>query len=205
MISHKHRCIYVHIPKTAGKSIKALFGVPEFGHDYDAEKFHWIEEPYDHHPIRKYEGRDWLRQYLKFAVVRNPWDRLVSAFFYLNRGGSNQGDRAYRDLKLEKYGGNFDAFVHDLPHFMTDKFFRPALYWLEPSAGTGVLVDHVLRYENLVHELDVIAAPLGIPQPKLEILNATEHPHYRDCYSGRAREIVRELYAADIAKFQYQF
>lgn len=204
MISHKHRCVYVHIPKTAGKSIKSLFGIPEFGHDYMNE-LDWIEDPYDHHPIRKYQGREWFSDYLKFTVVRNPWDRVLSAFFYLEGGGSNQFDKAFRDEKLARYNGDFEGFVSDLPLFANEKFFRPATYWLSSATGDRMLVDYVLRFERLVHNIKVLTQILGIGMPKLEQLNKTIHPDYRDCYSDRAREIVREVYAADISQFGYEF
>ena len=205
MISHKHRCVYIHIPKTAGKSIKALFGIPEFGCDYNGSELDWIEDPYDHHSVTKYEEREWFRDYLKFTVVRNPWDRLVSAFFYLENGGSNQFDQAYRNQKLARFGGNFDAFVHGLPHFVGDKFFRPAICWLRASTGRKLLVDRVLRYENLANDFDAVGKPLGMTSRELKQLNPTEHLYYRDYYSIRSRDAVRDAYAADIDQFGYEF
>ena len=137
--------------------------------------------------------------------MRNPWDRLVSAFFYLDRGGSNSFDKALREEKLARYGGEFDSFVRDLPLLVNEKFFRPAVFWLGSSEDDSILVDRVLRYENLADEITALFERLGITSPELGNVNSTIHPHYRDCYSADTREIVREAYAADIRQFGYEF
>jgi hypothetical protein len=75
MISHADRCIFVHQRKSAGTSVKALF--PDATGE-DRGRFNdgvlspgW--DPDD--PL--------VRDYFKFTVVRNPWDRFVSGWKYL--------------------------------------------------------------------------------------------------------------------------
>ncbi len=75
MISYRHRCIFVHQRKSAGTSVKAMF------EDYageDRRNFNngvldpaW--NPDD--PI--------IRDFYKFTVIRNPWDRFVSGWRHL--------------------------------------------------------------------------------------------------------------------------
>jgi chondroitin 4-sulfotransferase 11 len=67
---HSKKCIFVHIPKTAGTSVTdALFGTPRPRH----------------RPLQWYEGMEpeLYKEYFKFAFVRNPWDRLVSGYHYV--------------------------------------------------------------------------------------------------------------------------
>src|ERR1051325_4646004 len=67
MISHSHRCIFIHIPKTAGNSVNRVFGVG------------WQ----DHKDLQRYRDelpKETFERYFKFAVVRNPWDRLLSDY-----------------------------------------------------------------------------------------------------------------------------
>ncbi|MFP4354891.1 MAG: sulfotransferase family 2 domain-containing protein [Phycisphaerae bacterium] len=77
----KYRCIFVHIPKAAGVSVcQTLFGNLAGGHD-TIEKYQKV-----------FSWSDYKR-YFKFTFVRNPWDRLASAYRFLRKGGSRSGMR----------------------------------------------------------------------------------------------------------------
>lgn len=74
MISHKYRCIFVHQRKSAGTAVKAIF------EDYRGEGRERLNngildarwDPDD--PV--------IRDYFKFTVIRNPWDRFVSGWMH---------------------------------------------------------------------------------------------------------------------------
>src|SRR5258707_7699115 len=85
------RCIFIHIPKTAGTSLsQALFG-------RHSRHIPYIE--YEKGNPRKF------RQYFKFTFVRNPWDRLVSTYFFLKQGGLAPADPRWADQQLRAYAG----------------------------------------------------------------------------------------------------
>src|SRR5258708_2253062 len=80
------RCIFIHIPKPGGSSMAAaLFG-----------------EASRHVPYFEYEQANprKFRQFFKFAFVRNPWDRLVSTYWFLRKGGVNEQDRRWAEQNL---------------------------------------------------------------------------------------------------------
>lgn len=69
------KSIFVHIPKCAGVSInKSLYGNLAGGHT-TFDEYIIIFEP------------KCIENYFKFTFVRNPWDRVVSAYFFLQKGG----------------------------------------------------------------------------------------------------------------------
>lgn len=96
MISHKHQCIFVHIPKCAGTSIEKLF-LKDLGIDYQYRlsllmgknnnrligpprlAHLTISEMLKNHLINETQ----LRNYFSFAVIRNPIDRVFSFYRYL--------------------------------------------------------------------------------------------------------------------------
>ena len=83
MISHKHKFIFVHIPKNAGSSINhELKGMCEI---FSEMKSKDIPLAYGKHANDKHMRKllkNEYGDYYKFCVVRNPWDRMVSIYWY---------------------------------------------------------------------------------------------------------------------------
>ncbi|HEY5237362.1 MAG TPA: sulfotransferase family 2 domain-containing protein, partial [Rhizomicrobium sp.] len=181
--------------------VLAAFGLPMLGRDYHGHLPH-IETPYGHTPLRGLKKRPEFAYY-KFSFVRNPWDRLVSAFFYLDAGGCNAFDAAFREEHLARYGGDFRAFVLDLERHIHSQHFRPQTHWL-CDAGGAVLSDFVARYETIDADFAIIAARLDLP-PSLPKLNASSHLPYREHYDRDTREAVARAYRQDIETFAYEY
>ena len=204
MISHDHRCIFTHVPKTAGKSVRWLFGLPEFQHQFRPDGRN-IENAYGHQRLAEFVNQIYFPEYFKFAFVRNPFDRLVSAFFYLHHGGCNEHDKSFRDRYLLPYRGNFAGFVEDLDRLIDAPHFQPQAVWLCGSNGE-LLADFVGRYENFACGLKAIGSRLGLsldgPAP---VLNASSHEPYRTYYDDATRRRVAAAYGEDVELFAYRF
>ncbi len=187
----EYQCIFIHIPKAAGTSVaRTLFG-------RDSRHVPYFE--YERTNPRKF------RRYFKFAFVRNPWDRLVSAFFFLRAGGMSAQERAWGAEHLDPFT-DFDSFVrgwvnedniwtwpHFVPqhHFICDKELR-------------IKVDFVGRVENLQQDFAYVANRLRCDR-RLERTNASAHDHYSAYYNDDTRDIVRRVYARDAEIFGYRF
>ncbi|MCC5972394.1 MAG: sulfotransferase family 2 domain-containing protein [Pararhodobacter sp.] len=200
MISHLHQCIFTHVPKTGGKSVLAAFGLPMIGADYDGGLAH-IEKPYGHRALRN-EREEHLADYFCFAFVRDPLERLASAFFYLAEGGCNRFDAAYRDQYLSVYNGDFLAFVDELELHTGHHHFRPQAWWLTSREGV-LLPDFIGRYENLSSDFSRIADHIGLDTRSLTHLNASRRPPTQACYTESARRKAADIYAADFQLLGY--
>ena len=86
-INDKYKIIFIHIPKNAGISIEEALFDKKIGHKSILQ--------FESHNLKKYH------EYFKFTVVRNPYDRLVSAFHFLKKGGRNPVDKAWSDNNLK--------------------------------------------------------------------------------------------------------
>ena len=76
--------LFIHVPKTGGISVKrALYGDINRGHGHVRAITY-----------RTKLGKNTFNNLFKLAVVRNTWDRLVSAYHYLSQGGRNPRDLA---------------------------------------------------------------------------------------------------------------
>jgi hypothetical protein len=214
-VSHSHKTIFVHIPKTAGTSIEAVLGmhgdkqdigvVPYFNQELDHE--HLYGRQMQHmtaQAIRTVLNNDALfDSYFKFTVVRNPWDRLVSALAWTDQ-------KWVRGEELTISG--FDSQVrqlHDLlvtartepvqlPHYL----YPQSLYIFD--AARRPLVNFIGRYENLAADWRVICDKLGL-SIELPARMKSHHRDYREYYSPETRQRVADMYALDINLFQYEF
>lgn len=171
MISTLHRCIFTHVPKTGGQSVLRAFGLPMTLADYRDPLPH-ILHPYGHR--RLVLDRQFLDQgYFSSAFVRHPVSRLISGYSYLAAGGINMRDARYRDERLAQYGGDFRAFVEDLPSHLDAVHFRPQRQWLADDAGRMLRVS-IGRFEALPQAWSRFAARAGLPAG-LPHLNSSRH------------------------------
>ena len=142
-----------------------------------------------------------------FTFVRNPWDRLVSAFFYLNKGGVMPGDKDDYEKYLKKYGGDFTLFVHEA--FKTDEIFnqlhiRPQFEWITDD-NDKLVTDFVGKFETLQLDFDYALKKNWRFKKKLSFQKRGKHPNYRELYTPDTRAIVAEAFGKDIELFKYEF
>jgi len=142
-----------------------------------------------------------------FTFVRNPWDRLVSAFFFLNKGGSMPKDKDDYEKYVKKYNGNFVLFVQEA--FKTDEIFnqphiRPQHLWITDNNGK-LVTDFIGKFENLQIDFDYVLKKNWRFKKKLGFQKRGKHPHYKELYTPETSDIVAEVFKKDIELFKYEF
>ena len=207
MIIEKHKTIFIHIPKNAGTSVKAFFGNKEFYHKHKT-----IKEVKDENP-------EIYNSYKKFTIVRNPYDRMVSWYFYLKRAmGMEQTRGDYRWSSGEYFPSSFLEWIKDpLKNYYTLwklSDIRNSLHTdidfnngrengiplLSPQSAWIDDTVEVLKYENLNKELNkFFKKEIEIP-----IQNKTDHKEYLNYYNEESLNIVYEKYKEDFDKFNYK-
>jgi chondroitin 4-sulfotransferase 11 len=188
------KAIFIHIPKTAGKSIcKNLFHVKNVGHM----------------PYIWYQGvvPEQCSEWFTFSIVRNPWDRVVSAYHYLLRGGAIKRDLGLSEI-IRKYEG-FDDFVGKWmcrKNIENHVHFIPQYRFIENQYGV-IDIDYIGRFETLQSDINKVAVSLKgkISSLVLEKINSSDRGNYREFYSSESKKIVEDLYSRDINEFGYYF
>jgi len=189
----EYRCIFVHVPRTAGFALaKSLFG----------------NAGGSHIPVATYRDifdADEFESYLKFAVVRNPWDRLVSAYRYIMDGGG----QVEHDLEMQAKIRPYEDFGHFVRSWLVPSALKDGIHFLPQhtfiSLDDGVVpLDYVARYETLPDDFRYIAQRLGIQAP-LQHLNASNRTAYKDYYDAETIDIVADLYSKDLELLGYDF
>jgi hypothetical protein len=193
------QCIFVHVPKAAGISIcKTLFGNLAGGHT----------------GIGIYQivfSKDEFERYFKFAFVRNPWSRLLSAYQFLKSGGMDADDERWAVEQLADFD-TFDDFVRGwvTPDSILTQIHLVPQYQLLCLPFTQTLaVDFVGYFEHLDRDYAFICERLGLKTqaklPRHNIGPSGDSRSYRDHYTPSTISIVAEAYKDDIALFRYNF
>lgn len=190
----RYRCLFVHVPKVAGVAIsRALFGNLGGGHrTLEAYRLIFTRSQY--------------ASYFKFAFVRNPWDRLHSAYRFLRAGGFQEEDRVWAREHL----AGFPEFREFVLRWVTAEnirmwnHFRLQSDFVVVSRGPGL--DFLGYFENLDDDFRAVAHRLGL-RARLEVENRGPEPRrsYLEDYDEASCRRVSEVYREDIARFGYTF
>ena len=188
--------IFTHVPKTGGTSIaKALFGSNT-----------------THIPVYRYyaTNKELFYSSFKFAIVRNPWDRMYSAYKYLHRV---VGNRSFPDgvwatdmlAGVKDFGEFVDRLRKPSYRYLVTSYghFRPQVWWLSVP-GKGMVMDYVGRLETIKESYDMVSKKLNV-NVDLPLTRTTSGPSYVEVYNKNMIEIVRNIYLNDIDTFGYEF
>jgi len=185
----------VHIPKTAGISVcTTLFGNLAGGHATLAD-------------YRDRFAPATFRSYYKFAFVRNPYDRLHSAFYFLRGGGISAEDKDFRDRYLSA-DMSFREFVMDvLSPDSTQLIYhlRPQFEYITLKDQPDLIqLDFVGRFESLSVDFAVAASRIGLGERQLPHENKNPgKKYYRDEYSDEMLSKAGQIYKKDFELLGY--
>jgi len=228
IISHKYKFIFIKTKKTAGTSIEVYLSnycadndivtpiypkvESHIPRNYKGITFPVIEtiksnnidaaikifkrsikcnKYYNHIPAYRVKNNIMKKiwdDYFKFCVERNPWDKVVS-LYHLRQKPNN-------------YKKSFIDFIQNSN--------LPLNYPLYTSKSDKVIVDRVIKYENLNGELSTVFKRLGVPfsgelQVKAKSNFRTDRRHYQEYYNDNTREIIKNTYSKEIELHGYRF
>ena len=188
------RFIFVHVTKTAGVAIKR--SLQSCG--IDIKTFH--QTVCDRIQAN---GPDVFSAYPGYAVVRDPLDRIVSAYYY-GKERNKDGWPEHDHLALQSCK-DFTAFCHAVEDNRTmDSLLicKPQTAWVCDSEGNIPVelwpYDRVQGFwKHLCRKHDI--RPLGRP---LRRVNTSRHPHFLDCHSKETIAITYRVYEQDAILYE---
>jgi hypothetical protein len=227
IISHKYKFIFIKTKKTAGTSIEIFLSqycgdgdilTPIMPHEepHVARNYKGIWNPipeiierrgrktrsiirkirkkkkfYNHIPARLVKHRIsktvW-NSYYKFCVERNPWDKTLSHYHM-------QNDRSGGNLTLDQY---FDSGEFCLN------------YPLYTDQNNKMIVDRIIKYEQLSTELIEVFEKFGIPfNGKLGARAKSSHRKdrrpYHQIFSEQQKAVIDKVFSEEIKMHNYKF
>lgn len=183
IISHHHKFIFIHIPRTGGVSTQiALKGY------YDQHPLAHIDPRYQgyhyHSTLTEYQSA--LKTYFKWTRVRNPWDRVVS--IYNRRRNCDWFIKNQYETHLEAKNNSFKTWLNKV----IDTNDPVQLKWIfnQRRFIKGENIDFIARFERINEDFSFFCKSVGLPDIKLPHKNGYERKAYQDFYDNK---LVKKL------------
>lgn len=157
--------------------------------------------PQQHLPasiVRRLVGVTVWNECFSFAVVRNPWELVVSSYHYQRKLAGEGGGG---DSETAEVIARCPTFSH---YAMLYPAIRSDMSTLIADDRGDLLVDRVLRFERLDEEFRSLCAQRGI-RATLVHENGSDHGWYREYYTPSTQARIERHFARDIERFQYLF
>lgn len=210
-ISYNKELTFIHIPKCAGSTIEKIIG------GTGEEQFNSQKHVHELHPSFKIQKTP---QHLTafellnikpdapemFAIVRNPFDRLISEYFYVLNEVDFKDDPRLNHAKL-----GFNHFVRwglslntNLRNLLFDGHLEKQVDFIYHPETKKQLVKNIFKFENIDECFSFLKERLAY---KFEVKNAkkTNHLHYSIYYDENLCKYVQEFYKEDLDILNYRF
>lgn len=184
-VNHEHKVAFIHITKTGGVTMQDELGLENNG-DGHIEYNHFRD---------KYPGYDIN------AIVRNPYDRFVSAYAFMELYNKNKPNKQrykhYTDLGIKGVAKIFDDIGHNCTALL-----RPQYTFV--CNDDGNIACNIYKFEKLYDAyVDMCKKINKEPKDILPVHNSSGHKDYRLYYNEEMKEQIYKYYQKDFELFGY--
>lgn len=201
-ISHKYNTLFVHITKTAGSSLEAMLEIDESNDT--ARRDNLIN--YENHVITPQHfvprdiqaiiGAEGFARLFKFTVVRNPFDRMVSAYHFITpRLPPNTASSSFEEflrkaiiIERENMYDGFSFFHH----------YRPQHHYFD-----DIQYDFIARFETL--ESDIAKLKELIHCPNVLPMHNVQSYERKHAWTRNELYLFDKVYRKDVELLGYTF
>jgi hypothetical protein len=200
LLNKEEKYIYIHIPKCAGSAMGEI--------DWNKCRGHFT--------IRDYSSQINLDDYFKWGFVRNPWDRLVSAYescpelLKLGVSFSECVDIIYNHRQDIQYKSVTWSGCPDSGLPIGRIHFCPMVSLMRSPKSNKIEMNFIGRFENLKNDWDELCRlinkyPTPLHKSNTRLTKTKRFTPYKDMYDSDLIHKVGAIYEEDIDIFQYTF
>ena len=212
IISHKYKYIFLKTSKTVGTSIEIALSkfcgeqdiiTPIMKEDEVIRQNLGYKGPQnylepDRKEVRYYNhisaaeiipriGAKVWNSYFKFCFERNPFERVISQYFF--------------HCRTEPRPSIFEFIQSGAPLALHKRGYQ--LYTIDNE----IVVNRICLYENLEDDLESVRVLLNLPEPLELPLAKTSHridkSSYKEILSKREQALIREMFLIEFSLFGY--
>ena len=200
-VCRNKKIIFIHIPKNAGESIEKSLNIYNGG---KVENIFGINNSIVLQHLTAiqlknsyFDNSEW-NKYFKFAVIRNPWSKVVSEYnWYLRYGPKIQFFEWINTLK-NRININNAININEIGHNIEQ-------YKYIYNENDQLLIDKIIYFENLNSEFNDLCLDKkwSFKLPKTSDTKSFFNINFQKYYDINSLRIVSDVYQKDINYFNY--
>ena len=228
-MSHK-KCYFVHIPKTAGNSVRSVLrdrnlltnpGYKKYQREHHFASRNAQRVVGSHLSFKTPIFPSFLDDPLyhdanfSFTIVRNPFDMLVSYYIHhIENHKKNWADHGWANVNGHHGFSSFDEFVRFYAECSPGEWHVPSLnqnlFGQIFDDDSELSVDYVIYYEKMQEGLSELLVLLTgrnetISLPRKNISLQRENRKYQDFYDNELKGLISKKCEWELKSFKYDF
>lgn len=197
------KLLFCHIPKNGGETVHKIMET--------LDNLEFRNTHYSLTMLKKKINNDKLfNECLKFCIVRNPWDRMVSTYFFRKSrrewkfGPKEQWSLDFNDWIKYIYSEEYQNLnIINCNIDVLKYHYGSSLRWVVDE-NNNIIADKIIKFENISTELSDLFKMYGYTNA-ITKNNSTKHKDYRTYYNEESKKLVSENFKEDIEYFNYEF
>jgi hypothetical protein len=140
----------------------------------------------------KIAGKDNWKRYFKFCFVRNPFDRIISQYYWATKNW---------EQKYKTPTPAFNDWIYTIPKSKISTWSRYTIH-------NHIAVNFIGRYESLGADLGHITNQLNLPELPIQKTKTTirkDHRHYSEVISPSCRRYIEKVCRKEMKAFDYSW
>ena len=202
--SHKHKFIFIAVPKTGTTSIEAKLDPFNEVSQLSSEATDRASSNIKHITLEnlKAHTNKNLDSYFSFSFCRNPWDRHLSIYKFYKKS-----IKKWEKHLPPEWAEHYQRYTNLVgSHESFNDFVKSSPQWAElQTRWLSKNIDFIGRMENIQSDFNIICDKTGIDRLKLDHLNKSNDADYREVYNDESIDIVSKSYKKDIDYLGYKF
>ena len=197
--SDKHKIIFFHLPKTGGTSIEKALILTSKKDGYGINQKRKAMQHFDWKEYQSILGIKKYNQYYKFAVSRNPYQKVLSDYYWLKYVAKINNDNFQKKT--------FDEYLDYCEHIVKNKLYHLTIYHdhFKPQheflydSENKLMINKILRFENFEYVKKFIKIRY---KAKVEHTNNNKNKQKLELTTNQKNKIYK-IYEKDFILLKY--